>query len=439
MGEFFARLYDRPVPSAPEAEMALLGSLILDPACLPEVAAILPPGGGFYDEKHAAIYRGLCRCYQADSRADMVDLVGQLRGRGEFDTIGHAYLTTLANSTPSAAGAARYARAVADAARRRRIIEAAGAAAHEAFQDPDAEGVAARALQAMTAAAADCGRAADVPIQDATAAVMAALEAGEGTRVPTGLAGFDQAFEGIPEVGVTTILGVPGSGKSSLAAQIVIGSGLPFRVFSFEMTAERITENLLSSLSHVCTGDVRKDPGSAGGLRWSNLEQARATLDRLDLRFVEDSLTAPQIRDRCSMHASLGARGFVIDYVQNVPPSNPRHDERERVAEVMRTAQQISRQHKATVIVVSQPTQEAGRQNRPPLPSDGRGAQEIWAASDMMLGVYRPAVFEPRHDGDTEASWAQRREAAQVHVLKNKHGRVGYVNARFIPELTRFE
>lgn len=435
----FAELYQHPVPSAPEAEMALLGSLILAPGCMADVAAILPPGGGFYDERHIAIYRSLCRLYAVDPDADLVDLAADLRARGEFEAIGHDYIDALANGTPSAAGAGRYAKVVADHARRRRLIEACDRAMYDAFHEHDGEAVCSRAVEAVSAAVADAGRLQDVSIRAATAGVLASIQAGVVQTIPTGLFDFDAAFGGIPAVGVTTVLGVPGSGKSSLAAQIIVGSGIPFRVFSFEMTAERIAENLIASRAQVDMSEVRRRPGAVATHSRANIAQSVAELDRMDIGFIEDNLPAPAIRNRCAMYAAQGVKGFLIDYAQNVAPSYPSQDERERVSEVMRTAQQISRQFKACVIVVSQPTQEAGRTNRPPLPSDGKGAQELWAASDMMLGVYRPAVFEPKTTADTEESWDTRRQHAQIHVLKNKHGRVGYVNARFTPEHTRFE
>ena len=54
--EDLARLFESPPPHAPEAEMALLGSMILEPGVIGEVLPLIAKPEAFYLEKHTHIY-----------------------------------------------------------------------------------------------------------------------------------------------------------------------------------------------------------------------------------------------------------------------------------------------------------------------------------------------------------------------------------------------
>src|SRR5215831_12211452 len=109
----FAKLYERPLPFSLEAEMALLGSMLLDPGVVPDVVAVVSDADDLYAESHRAIYAALIEVYDKVPDADLVAIVDALRDRGQLEQVGGAdYISRLANETPSAAGAMRYARTV---------------------------------------------------------------------------------------------------------------------------------------------------------------------------------------------------------------------------------------------------------------------------------------------------------------------------------------
>src|SRR5690242_9237329 len=93
----FARLYEKPLPFSLEAEMALLGSMILDPKVVPDVMAHLDGSRDFYSESHAAIYQALLDVYDRIPDADAVAILDTLRDRGQLDQVGGAdYISKLA-------------------------------------------------------------------------------------------------------------------------------------------------------------------------------------------------------------------------------------------------------------------------------------------------------------------------------------------------------
>src|SRR5262245_40445026 len=109
----FAKLYERPLPFSLEAEMALLGAMILDPKVVPDVMSAVGGAEDLYSEQHAAIYSALIDVYDRVPDADLVAIVDALRDRGQLEQIGGVdFLSKLAYETPSSAGAMRYARVV---------------------------------------------------------------------------------------------------------------------------------------------------------------------------------------------------------------------------------------------------------------------------------------------------------------------------------------
>lgn len=132
---------DRLAPSAYEAEQAVLGSLLIDPAVLEQVRPILEPTS-FYRGQHGEIYAAILRLDRDRTPIDLLTLGDELRRVGRLEQVGGpSYLASLMNNTPTAVHATAYARRVAATALARRAIADAGriaAAGYEDLGDPDA-------------------------------------------------------------------------------------------------------------------------------------------------------------------------------------------------------------------------------------------------------------------------------------------------------------
>ena len=116
-------ILDRLPPCNLEAEQAALGSILLLPAVLPKVAAILRGPDDFYDETHGTIYRHVLQIHADGLPLDVTILVDRLKNAGEYETIGGAgYIAEIADSVATAASAEYYAGIVSDKAARRRFL-----------------------------------------------------------------------------------------------------------------------------------------------------------------------------------------------------------------------------------------------------------------------------------------------------------------------------
>lgn len=130
-----ARIEKHP-PANPEAESAVLGALLIDPDARRAVARILQPED-FYTPKHALVYRAIIDL--GDVPADPVTVEDLLEKRGQLDQVGWGIVNELISKTPSSLHASHYAGLVADCARRRRWIDAAGRIAGAAYSDDGAD------------------------------------------------------------------------------------------------------------------------------------------------------------------------------------------------------------------------------------------------------------------------------------------------------------
>ena len=131
---------DRPnktVPANPEAEDAVIGSLLIDPDAVIKIASFLK-ADDFYREKNGWIYQAVLDLHERREPADFVTLVDELERRNQLQEIGGtAYITNLINSVPTAVHVDHYAHIVERAATLRRLIGAAGEIATLAYEEAE--------------------------------------------------------------------------------------------------------------------------------------------------------------------------------------------------------------------------------------------------------------------------------------------------------------
>src|SRR5215211_4962652 len=114
---------DRQPPHNLEAEEAVLGAVLTAGRLLAEVAGQLEEAD-FYRPAHRAVWRAILRLADHGQPTDPVTVLGELNDSGELaDVGGGSFLHTLVEAVPTVANASRYARLVAEAARRRRVID----------------------------------------------------------------------------------------------------------------------------------------------------------------------------------------------------------------------------------------------------------------------------------------------------------------------------
>jgi replicative DNA helicase len=210
---------DRPYPHSPEAEEALLGSLLIDPDAIFDVSTFLKPVA-FYNEANRWIYEAILNLYNARQPLDLITLHNELRRRDRLDKIGgEQYLINLLNTVPTAINAESYGRIIEGAAVRRQMLSAASSIATLAYDEAeDISVVIDRAEQALFSISEDRTTRDLKPIKEIALDYWHRIEelhtrGDDMIGVPTGFTDLDRLLSGLNKSDLIIIAARPGMGK----------------------------------------------------------------------------------------------------------------------------------------------------------------------------------------------------------------------------------
>ncbi len=204
------QLFDR------HAEEAVLGSLLLDPECIPSIAAQLH-AEDFYLRQDALVYVAICALATAGAGVDVLTVAERLEAQGDLAKVGGAArLTQLVLAAPTATHVEDYAATVREWALRRRLAQSAVEIAKLAADTTEGiEGVTAGSSAALLRAIQTPQELVVRSALEVGGAAWQALNSGRSIFVPTGFADYDARFGGMPKSGVTLLAARPGMGKST--------------------------------------------------------------------------------------------------------------------------------------------------------------------------------------------------------------------------------
>ncbi|MCX7615721.1 MAG: replicative DNA helicase, partial [Clostridiales bacterium] len=102
-------MLNRKVPHSLEAEQAVLGAMLIDPVCVPDVVEILNPSD-FYIDENRVIFETIYSMFATSGKkVDPVTVIEELKVSGQYENSGgSAYLMQLMDVTPTAANVKEY-------------------------------------------------------------------------------------------------------------------------------------------------------------------------------------------------------------------------------------------------------------------------------------------------------------------------------------------
>lgn len=114
------------LPHSVEAEQAVLGSMLIDPRCVPDVIEQLRPED-FYIRQNREIYETIYSMFNFSLTIDPVTVLENMRKNGVYDeNVSRNYILQLMDTTPTAANVGEYVAIIKDKTLLRRIAETAG-------------------------------------------------------------------------------------------------------------------------------------------------------------------------------------------------------------------------------------------------------------------------------------------------------------------------
>lgn len=222
---------DKTVPANPEAEEAVLGSLLIDPDAVLKVASFLEDDD-FYRERNGWIYRAILDLHERREPADFVTLCDELERRNILQEVGGAaYITQLINNVPSAAYVEHYGHIVERTAILRRLIDAAGQVAALAYEEAqDVDEVVDRAEQIIFNVAERRVKRDLVPVRQVMHEVVDRIEylhrhQGQILGVPSGFTQLDRLLGGFQKSDLIILAARPAVGKCIVSGSKLLDPG----------------------------------------------------------------------------------------------------------------------------------------------------------------------------------------------------------------------
>ncbi len=431
----------RQMPHSSEAEQAVLGSILIDSRCVPEVVGVLKPDD-FYTKINRDIFETVYSMFNYSIVIDPVTVLEQMKVNGMNTEGASNYIIDLMNITPTAANVMEYAAIVKDKALLRSIAETGGSIEKMALEGAgkafDILESAEKKIYALRNGRTNGGL---EPVSKVLVNVYDQLSeaAKSDSRIPglsTGLADVDNAIMGLNNSDLILIASRPGMGKTSIALNIALHvaktSKKAVAVFSLEMSREQLCMRLLAGESFV---DSKKlQTGRLSTEDWRKIAAAAAVISGVDLRIDDNpSLSVADMNAQCRRVNNLGL--VVIDYLQLMQSAGSSvsysgENRTQVVSDISRMLKIMAKELNVPVICLSQLSRaNESRTNKRPMLSDLRESGAIEQDADIVMGLYR----EDYYNKETEMP-----NLAECIILKNRRGETGTVELQWLPEFTTY-
>ena len=435
-------LLGRRIPQSAAAEQAVIGSVLIDPSCVPAVLEQLK-ADEFYNKLNRDIYETVYTMFSYGQVIDPVTVLDQMKVRGVYQDNCPEYVAEVMRVTPTAANVLEYAAIVRDRALLRRLGETADEInnmVYEGAGEADAMLEAAeRKIYALRQGRTVGGL---MPVSAVVQNVFDQLSeaAASGSRIPgmsTGLPDLDRMILGLNKSEFILIAARPGMGKTSIALNMALYAamnlGKSVAVFSLEMSREQLVSRLLSRAALVPSQNLLT--GQLSEQQWRDIADAAQALSATDMRIDDNpTLTVSDMNAQCRRLSKLDL--VVIDYLQLMQSAGSGHSwsnesRTQAVSDISRMMKIRAKELNVPVICLSQLSRASEtRQEKRPMLADLRESGAIEQDADVVIGLFREGYYNKECENPN---------LAEAIVLKNRKGATGTVELAWLPEYTSFQ
>lgn len=440
---------DKLPPQALDAEMAVLGSMMIEQEALERAFNILK-AEHFYKSAHQKIYKAMAALSERGQAVDLITLTEALKKEGFLAEIGgERYLSELMGKVSTAAHVEHYAKMVYDAALVRELINISTATVEECYKNQDEPTSLIDEAQAKLFQLNQKRELKGfVSSKDMSGEVMQMIEKlivdkNPIKGVPTGFTKFDLKTGGLRKSDLIILAARPSQGKTAMALNIAyhaaVEANFPVAIFSLEMNRYSIYQRMVCSaaqadLHQVSTGMFKKE-------RWKELAKEIQKIGKAPL-YIDDTpaLTITDIRVRARRLASeLNKQGkelglIMIDYMGLIRGSGKKVESRQQeVSEISRMLKELARNLNVPVLALSQlnrKTEDKSRADNRPQLSDLRESGSIEQDADVVALIHREGYYK-RDDPTLKTD-------ATLIIAKQRNGPVGDVKLNWYSEYTLF-
>jgi len=413
-------------PSSEEAEICVLGAVLIDNDAVLAVSEFLRPEH-FYNSNYGKIYEAMMKLYEDRMPIDIVTVSEKLRELKILKRIGgKAFLTRLASEVPTAANVESYGRIIKGLSAKRELISAAGRITEKAFDESlPTDQLLDLAEQEIFSLSQKHLKSIPISLKEVLTASFDRLDElqkmGTGLRgVPTGFKGLDSVLAGMQDSNLLILAARPGVGKTAfglnIARYVAVEKKMPVCMFSLEMSKEELVDRLLVRQGLIDAWKLKTGQLSSGD--FDSLSEAMGVLADAPL-YIDDTpgLTVTELRTKARrLQIDKGIKFIIVDYLQLMHGST-RDNRVQEVAEISQGLKNLARELKIPVLALAQLSRAMEARGGRPRLSDLRESGSIEQDADVVFFLYRE---------DEEV-----REMVTCSIEKHRNGPTGSFNLYF--------
>ncbi|KPK88247.1 MAG: replicative DNA helicase [Deltaproteobacteria bacterium SM23_61] len=436
-------LAQRLPPQNLEAEVSVLGGVLLDNEALNRVLEIMKEGD-FYRESHRKIFSAILDLYERSEPVDLITLAEVLKKREALEAVGGIeYLNSLVNSVPTAANISYYAKIVKEKAILRKLINRATDIVSQVYGvSGDVDDFLDQAERSIFEISEDRVRPSFFSLKDIIKSSFKTIERLYEKRqlitgVPTGFTKLDELTSGLQPSDLIIVAGRPSMGKTAfaldIAAHAAVEGGIPSAIFSLEMAKEQLALRMLCSEAKVDAHRLRG--GFLSESDWPKLTRAAGSLSEAPI-FIDDTpgLSALEMRAKSRRLKAEHKLGLVVvDYLQLMRGRLDSDTREQEISDISRSLKALAKELHVPVIALSQLNRRVEeRGDKRPQLADLRESGAIEQDADVIIFLYRDEVYNKSEDNPNKGK-------AEIIIGKQRNGPTDKFELTFLDKFTCFE
>ena len=435
----------RTPPNHLEAEVSILGGLLVYPEAFSTVSEVLNPAD-FYKPAHQKIYQVMVELNKSGDPVDIVTVCNALKAKKELEPIGgSAVLAEIMNNGPTAVNIEQHSKIVKEKSLLRKLIQETTSLLDRAY-DQNYENIEAfidetegKILQVTNQWDVNNELMSSSDLMKLSMKKLTELneKKQDVTGLVSGFSPLDKMTAGFQPGDFIIIAARPSMGKTALSLNMALNASVcsekTVAYFSVEMSKEQLMMRILGAEARVNISDLRV--GRIKDNDWPRLIDKAAILGESPL-FIDDTsgISPQEIRSKVRrLKRQRGLDMVVVDYLQ-IMRLKTRVESREReVAEISRSLKSLAKELNIPVIALAQLNRGVeGRtgEARKPLLSDLRESGSIEQDADLIMMLYREEYYE-RDNMDIKGQ-------ADLLVRKHRNGPIGDIKLKWEPQYSCF-
>ena len=432
-------------PQAVDVEEAVLGAMMIEPNCVPDVLERLT-AECFYKEANRKIFSAISTLTKDHEPVDIFTVAEALKRTGDLETVGGPYYLSLLSSKVGAAAHVEYhVNILLQKHIQRELITISAEVQRDSFDDSiPVDDLLNNAQQKLFELAERNMKRETLPVQDVLKDTVAEIEANQDrtdglSGVPSGFTGIDKVTLGWQESDLVIIAARPSMGKTAfvltMARNMAVDHHIPVAFFSLEMSSKQLVKRLLVSETGLSSEKIR------GGKRLLDYELVQLHERIKDLSaaplFIDDtpSISIYELRSKVRrLVRNAGVKLIIIDYLQLMTgPPELRGMREQEVSNISRSLKAIAKEMSIPVIALSQLSRDVEKRggNKIPQLSDLRESGAIEQDADIVMFIHRPDYYGTEDEGAVPGQ-------AQIIIAKHRNGSTDVVPMIFRKNEARF-